>query len=79
MNVRINSGLSKVAALVSSATKSNNLDRLNRLNDSLDGLTEVGEGGSDTDLMVISWLLLREGLEDIQLSRDQLLGREILV
>ena len=79
MDIGIDGRLCQVAAFVSSSAKSDNLNRLNRLNDCLDRLTEVRKRGSDPDLVILSRLLDLERFEILNLSRDQLLCREVLI
>ena len=79
MDVGIDGRLCQVAAFVSGSAESDNLNRLNRLNDCLDRVTEVRKRGSDPDPVILSRLFDFKRFEILNLSRDELLCREVLI
>ena len=79
VDVGINGGLRDVADLVTGATKSHNLVRGQSVNDLLHGVTEVGEGGSYFDFVVLSWLLHVEGLKVLDITDGGLVHAHVLI
>ena len=79
MDVGVDCGLGQVAALVASATKSDDLNGLDSLNDLFNLRGKVGQRGSYLDAMILIRLLDSEWLKIFDVAADEFFGGQVLV
>ena len=79
VHVAVNITESQVAYLVACATDSLYLNRIKSRQNFLDGVTEVRQRSSDTDLMIVSWFSDFKWIQLFHLAINQLLSAHVTI